>query len=82
MDEVDTICGINLSLDDATLTKSCEMCVELTAMACKLGGCSALLADKWEVVLVGHWPKSKLRVLAHELESMLFRYSIGQWTHN
>ena len=51
-------------------------------MAHKLGGHSALLVDEWEVALVGCWPKSKLRVLVHELESMLFRYSIGQWTHN
>ena len=69
-------------MDDATRTKSREMHAQLTAMARKLGGHSALLADEWEVVLAGRWPKSKLRVLAHELESMLFRYSIGQWTHN
>ena len=60
VDEVDSICGINSSLDDATLTKSREMRVQLTAMARKLGGRSALLADEWEVALAGRWPKSKL----------------------
>ena len=60
VDEVDTICGINSSLDDVTLTKSREVRVQLTATARKLGGRSALLADEWEVALAGRWPKSKL----------------------
>ena len=60
VDEVDAICGINSSLDDATLTKRRETRVQLTAMARKLGGHSALLADDWEVALAGRWPKSRL----------------------
>jgi hypothetical protein len=60
VDEVDIICGNNSSLDNATLTKRRETCVQLIAMARKLGGCSALLADEWEVALAGRWPKSKL----------------------
>jgi hypothetical protein len=60
VDEVDTICGINSSVDDATLAKNRETRVQLTAIARKLGGRSALLADEWEVALAGRWPKSKL----------------------
>ena len=60
VDEVNTICGINMSLDDTTLTKRGEARTQLTAMARKLGGRSALLADEWEVALAGRWPKSKL----------------------
>lgn len=60
VDEVDTICGINSSLDDTTLTKRREARVQLTVMARKLGGRSASLADEWEVALAGRWPRSKL----------------------
>jgi hypothetical protein len=56
VDEVEAICGINSSLDDATLTERREARVQLTAMARKLGGRSALLADEWEVALAGRWP--------------------------
>ena len=60
IDEVDATCGINSSLDDVTLSKSRETRVQLTTMARKLGGHSALLADEWGVALTGRWPKSKL----------------------
>lgn len=60
VDEVDIICRNNLSFDGATLTKRRETRVQLIAMARKLGGHSALLADEWEVALAGRWPKSKL----------------------
>jgi len=60
VNEVDITCGNNLSLNDATLTKRRETHVQLIAMARKLGGHSALLADEWEVALAGCWPKSKL----------------------
>jgi len=60
VDEVDTICATNSSLDDTTLTKRREAHVQLTAVARKLGGRSASLADEWEVALAGRWPRSKL----------------------
>ena len=60
VDEVDAICGINSSLDDTSITKRREARVQLTAIARKLGGRSASLADEWEVALAGRWPKSKL----------------------